>query len=375
MSAVAVERPVESASDAAAAAAPARERAGPFWPFQVGGWLGYTAYALLNAYSYGKGEEYWKVIAMVASVGFLGTLVLRPVVRSLSHLPPLRFFGSALIPAFVVAAMMGATSLFGWIAVGCDDCRPKTSIGYVGWIGGHIWVVMTWIGLYFGIKNHRRLQEQTQATLSATSAAHQAQLRMLRYQLNPHFLFNTLNAISTLILDRDSPTANRMVTSLSAFLRHSLDADPMQRVTLKQELDAINLYLGIEKIRFADRLTLDFDIEPDAYSALLPSLLLQPLIENAIKYAVAKRVEGGRIGIRARRVGARIEIAVTDDGPGCPAFDSGLPHGNGVGLRNARDRLRVLYGDRASFVVRNGEPRGVEVTMQLPYETSGAIRE
>jgi len=231
--------------------------------------------------------------------------------------------------------------------------------------------VVAWVALYFAVKNFRKMQEQTEAALKATAMAHEAQLKMLRYQLNPHFLFNTLNAISTLILDQESQTANRMVTSLAAFLRHSLDADPMQRVTLKQELDALNLYLGIEKTRFTDRLHLKFDIEPEAYSALLPGLLLQPLIENAIKYAVAKRVEGGTIELTARRVDDSLEIVLRDDGPGSPHFEQGLPPGNGVGLRNTRERLSVLYGERQSFIVRNREPHGAEIVLRLPFEATG----
>jgi LytS/YehU family sensor histidine kinase len=167
-----------------------------------------------------------------------------------------------------------------------------------------------------------------------------------------------------------------MVSSLSAFLRHSLDADPMQRVSLRQELDALNLYLGIEKVRFAERLQLRIEVEPEAWSAALPSLLLQPLVENAIKFAVAKRVEGGTIEIAARRDGDSLEVAMRDDGPGLPApGPDGLPPGRGVGLRNTRERLRVLFGDRQSFELRNRAQGGTEVLLRLPFETLGGPRE
>jgi LytS/YehU family sensor histidine kinase len=150
----------------------------------------------------------------------------------------------------------------------------------------------------------------------------------------------------------------------------------MQRVTFKQELDALKLYLDIEKVRFTERLHLDYRIDAACYSALLPSLLLQPLIENAIKYAVAKRVEGGRLEIGARRDGDTLELRVADDGPGCAAFENGgMPAGHGVGLVNTRERLRVLYGERQSFVAKNREPRGLEITIRMPFETSGGNRE
>ena len=342
-----------------------------FWPLQVAGWLGYIAFSYIVAVGYGKPAGYWKVIVPVALSGFVATSALRYLLRALWRQPMSVLVASAILPVLLCAAAMGLTSVYCWIAF-CGDtpeCRPSSVTGYIASMGSYTYVVLSWAGLYFGIKNWRELQAQTQATLQATAMAHQAQLKMLRYQLNPHFLFNTLNAISTLVLDKDHHTANRMVTSLSAFLRHSLDADPMQRVTLKQELDAINLYLGIEKVRFADRLRLQIEVEPEAYMALMPSLLLQPLIENAIKYAVAKRIEGGTIEIAARRIGDMLEIQVRDDGPGCPQFNGGdLPPGNGVGLRNAQERLRVLYGERQAFIVRNREPRGVEITLRLPFE-------
>jgi sensor histidine kinase YesM len=154
----------------------------------------------------------------------------------------------------------------------------------------------------------------------------------------------------------------------------------MQRVTFKQELDALRLYLDIEKVRFAERLRIEYRIEPECYSALLPSLLLQPLIENAIKFAVARRIEGGQLEIAAQRAGDMLEIRVADDGPGCPQFESGeLPqasgNGHGVGLVNTRERLKVLYGERQSFTARNREPRGVEILIRLPFEIGGAPRE
>jgi LytS/YehU family sensor histidine kinase len=192
---------------------------------------------------------------------------------------------------------------------------------------------------------------------------------MLRYQLNPHFLFNTLNAISTLVLDRRSDTANGMVGSLSAFLRYSLDSDPVQRVTLAQEIDATNLYLGIEQLRFGERLRVRMDIEPAARAALVPSLLLQPLIENAIKFAVSKREEGGAIEIEARRAGANLVLTMRDDGPGCASFDK-RGNGHGVGLANTRERLQVLYGERQQFELSNREPHGAQVRIVLPFEVA-----
>jgi two-component system, LytTR family, sensor kinase len=158
------------------------------------------------------------------------------------------------------------------------------------------------------------------------------------------------------------------VERLSAFLRHSLDNDPMQRVTVAEEVGALRLYLGIEEIRFADRLRVETDIAPDCRSALLPSLLLQPLVENAIKHAIAKSVRGGRVRIRAQRTDDRLLLSVVDDGPGSAPVDSGAPPARGVGLNNTRARLRVLYGAEQSFALRNRPEGGCEVTLSLPFE-------
>ena len=178
----------------------------------------------------------------------------------------------------------------------------------------------------------------------------------------------TARRFHTLILDGRRDTANGMIGSLSAFLRYSLDSDPVQRVTLAQEIDALNLYLGIEQLRFGERLQVQMDIETAARDALVPSLILQPLIENAVKHALAKREEGGRIEVEARRDGGMLDIHLRDDGPGCSEADSARPNHRGVGLVNTRERLRVLYGERGQFSIDNRLPHGADAHIRLPFE-------
>lgn len=352
-----------------------------FWALHIAGWGGFFLVGYLSAIANGKPCEIWKLLFAVSATGFVGTLGLRYLLRSCRDLPPLRVATLMIAPVLVVSAAMGLTFIGGLHMGWCDVCTPMSRASYVAYVFNQLNVVVGWTSLYLVMTTWRKLRMQTEAALAATAMAHQAQLKMLRYQLNPHFLFNTLNAISTLVLDRDNATANRMVQGLSAFLRHSLDADPMQRVTLKQEIDAIGLYLDIEKTRFAERLRVSIDVEPVCWSALMPSLLLQPLVENAIKYAVAKRVEGGTLGLHASMEGDRLRLSVTDDGPGWAALNGANappepgPNGNRVGLANTRERLRVLYGEQQSFEVRNREQGGFVVTMTLPFETRGALRE
>ena len=229
-----------------------------------------------------------------------------------------------------------------------------------------MYLFLCWSALYFGVKYYESLQEQREATLRAGTLAQEAQLKMLRYQLNPHFLFNTLNAISTLIIDNQNNTANQTVMRLSEFLRYTLDQDPMKKVTLRQELEAMNLYLTTEKLRFGERLKLEYAIEDAAMEALVPSLVLQPLIENSVKYAVSPSEQGGSIRIEGRARGAMLELAVADDGPGLtsPATPSA---GRGVGLRNTRERLAVLYEDRHRFATLDNKP-GLRIELGLPLE-------
>ncbi|MCB1629684.1 MAG: histidine kinase [Xanthomonadales bacterium] len=352
--------------------APAGRVTGPFrfWLLHLSGWLGYGVLSYLSALAHGKPAYYIKVTIPLVIAGVVLTWALRLVMRAAWKLPPAAFVTVTVWPILGISVLMGMVyvSALGWGY--CVDCRPDDVFGYLAYIGSFVWVILAWAALYFGIKKHEEGKVDADRALRATAIAHEAQLKMLRYQLNPHFLFNTLNAISTLILDEQGNTANRMVMRLSAFLRHSLDNDPMQQVTLAQELEAIRLYLDIEKLRFEDRLTVIERVDPGAENALLPSLLLQPLIENAIKYAIAPRVEGGRVEIEAHVRDGRLIIRLSDDGPGCELLQRPAGSGHGVGLANTRERLRVLYGEEAQSVrIESPSGGGCRIVLELPYRT------
>jgi len=339
-----------------------------FWPLQVVGWLCYTI--LSSSAKVGEGEPpKWILFYLaVAASGFIVTSLLRLAYSHVWQWPAGRMLAAS--AGFLLVATLVQMRVFVALLSGfCDDCQMNGPFGYIWYFSSSLYLMLAWSGLYFGIKFSRQLREQKEAALKAQAMAHEAQLKMLRYQLNPHFLFNTLNAISTLILDGRRDTANGMIGSLSAFLRYSLDSDPVQRVTLAQEIDATNLYLGIEQLRFGERLRVRMNATPEARTALVPSLILQPLIENAVKYAVSKREEGGTIEIEARCVSGYLNIVLRDHGPGCENFNE-RQSGHGVGLRNTQDRLRVLYGDDQTFSIANRAPRGCEIHMRLPFESA-----
>jgi LytS/YehU family sensor histidine kinase len=196
---------------------------------------------------------------------------------------------------------------------------------------------------------------------------------MLRYQLNPHFLFNTLNSISTLVLLKQTERANAMLARLSSFLRYTLANEPTAQVTLAQEVETLKLYLEIEKMRFEERLRPHFRIEAETIGARLPSLLLQPLVENAIKYAVTPSEDGADIWITASREGAAVRIEVADSGP---RGGAGLVsvHSTGVGLANIQDRLTQAYGPGHGFTTRANERGGFSVIIEIPVDSSAKDR-
>lgn len=214
---------------------------------------------------------------------------------------------------------------------------------------------------------HFETVAQQRAVARAQALAYDAQLRMLHYQINPHFLFNTLNAISTLVLERRNEQAENMLMRLAGFLRYSLDRQPTELTELSAELEAQRKYLEIEQTRFEDKLKVRFHVEPGLERTRLPSLILQPILENAIKYAITPRVEGGSIDVSAVRDGALLRIVVEDDGPGLPQSDEPRRR-RGVGLANARERLELIYADRAGISATNREPRGCRVELWLPLE-------
>src|SRR5262245_34766614 len=349
-----------------------------FWTVQ---WVGWAAWAFASGigwiYSMDKPDRPHVVLlyTWAASVGVAVTTVLRYVYRALWTRPLKLRITVAVILSYLMGGLWQAAKNIAVLEI-LDEFEPMGWLGYFEGIQVSFYVMLLWSGLYFGIKYYQMLQRETEKVLRVTAMAHQAQLKMLRYQLNPHFLFNTLNAISTLILERSTEHANQMVTALSRFLRYSLDNDPMQRVSLDQELTALHLYLDIEQVRFDERLTVTSNIEVSARRALLPSLLLQPIVENAIKYAIAPRESGGTIRIDASVRGARLHVSITDDGPGIAdvaqlnGANANVNAGRGVGLVNTRQRLAELYPHDHSFSMTNVEPQGLEVCLQIPFETT-----
>jgi signal transduction histidine kinase len=205
--------------------------------------------------------------------------------------------------------------------------------------------------------------------------ASQAQLQALKMQLHPHFLFNALHSISALV-HSDPEAADKMIARLGDFLRLTLDTAAAQEVPLRQEIEFLNCYLEIERIRFRDRLTTRLDVDPQALECRVPNLVLQPIVENAIRHGVAPRSAPGRVEVRAERRGGSLLLQVKDNGRGLPSDDGACAtKGGGVGLSNTRARLQQLYGGAFVFEIENDPEGGVVVTLEIPFRAPEPAQE
>jgi LytS/YehU family sensor histidine kinase len=266
----------------------------------------------------------------------------------------------------VVLAMIGCL-LHGAINEVVFLPLSDSSFVFVDYLANSInwfWFYLSLSALFIAINHWAELAENRLQLEKLRTLASTAQLSALRYQLNPHFLFNALNSIASLVEDRQQEEAERMINRLSDFLRAGLDADPLEEVELAEELAQQRRYLEIERIRFPSRLAYAFHVEPAVEAALVPSLILQPLVENAIKYAVAPSPGLVSIAIEARRLESALRIVVSDNGLAQAPGGSGA----GIGLANVRERLASLFGDAASMEAGALDNGGYAVTLTMPLK-------
>ena len=339
-----------------------------FWNLQSAGWAGALVLRGLSGIANGQPLSFLLPIIISTITGYCITLLLSVVYSNLINRRPLVTWGVTAIVLSIAVALFAFIDAWVFLIQ-----NPAVESGFGSLFDGYVFVDLTllgaWSALYYAINFFLRVEEQNDQLVQLESQATRAQLAMLRYQLNPHFLFNTLNSISTLVLLKQTEPANAMLSRLSSFLRHTLVNEVHSRVSLSQEVETLHLYLDIEKMRFEERLRSTFNIEPAVRDALLPSLLLQPLVENAIKYAVTPKEEGADIAVSARMIDGKVEIKVSDTGPGTNSTSNSASGSTGVGLGNIQERLNQAYGDRHKFEIDSSSGNGFSVTITLPFET------
>jgi two-component system sensor histidine kinase AlgZ len=333
-----------------------------FWQLQILGWVSFYAWTLLGAipdlvHRAGAFREN----SVITGLLFLGTCALRPVCRWL-----LRRYPSWLAfewRAFCASVVLGSAAafVFEWTLTGIHNLDP---VDLVGNCARFPFLLFSWCSLYFSIKHWNSSSREKERLLRAEAEVREARLQALRYQLNPHFLFNSLNAVSTLVLDGEASAATKMLSQIGEFLRTSLNNQAALEAPLSQEMAFTEQYIAIEKTRLGERLQVELTISPDTLDAMVPGMLLQPLVENAVRHGVACLAEGGKVAIESGLHQGRLRIIVRNSGSRAPG-----KHGegeNGIGKRNISERLQTLYGNDHQFWLEWPESGGCAVTVELP---------
>jgi two-component system, LytTR family, sensor kinase len=335
-----------------------------FWQLQVAGCVGFYLLVLLTVLPYRNLEELRHLTIFCATV-FVVSCFLRPVCRSLLRrsLP----WVALEIRAFAWSAAYGVVGV-----LVCDLIKGRAlSLIWVDfldtWLQFSV-IFFLWCTLYFSTKQWQQAAHERERSVQAESEARKARLSALRYQLNPHFLFNSLNAVSTLVLEGNAPAATRMLAQIGALLRTTLDNDASPEIALSQELAFVEQYLAIEQTRLGGRLRVAMTISPDTLDAVVPSMLLQPLVENAVRHGVAPLIEGGTVAVESAIRNSHLLVTIRNSGPRAQdAFLQNREAPKGIGLSNTAERLQTLYGDDQRFSMRSSEAGGYEVKIELPF--------
>lgn len=338
--------------------------------------VGYATQVFIDMQARGMHHYYYRMVLWGLEIGLFWALVT-PIQLTLANRFPLErphLFRSLLVhaPAYVLVAFVGAANHVG-SAMLINPFAPL-SLGPSFWenfslqlrsyipLSLFIYGVIAAAGHALAYRSRAQERELKAAHLETLLA--QAQVLSLKTQLNPHFLFNTLNGIVAFVRENDGEAAEAMLMKLSSLLRYALDTSNRQFVPLSEEIDFLRQYLEIEQMRFPDRLSVEFDVPDDLLDASVPAMVLQPLAENAVRHGIGPRLAPGTIRVECRREGAELSLAILDDGLGLPAKQAEVP---GIGIQNVRERLRALYGCEQKMTLVDRATGGVEARITIPF--------
>lgn len=334
-----------------------------FWPLQLAGWGGFCVLiGVVLLPDMGRAgivrSNFTFILVMFAASCVLHLWCKRTVAKELSWFAvEVRAFGCSLLAGMLSAFAVLLSTL---------DLTPFSWREWLFTTMQSTVLLFLWCSLYFSIKQWQQGAHEREGRLKAESDMRQARLNALRYQLNPHLLFNSLNAVSTLVHEGNGAAATNMLAQIGALLRSALDQGNALEGPLSSEIEFIERYLAVERIRLGNRLQVEIHVGPDTLRAQIPSMLLQPLVENAVQHGIGPLVEGGHIRVQCTRHGQRLHIAVQNSGPPNDGREaSGIV--KRVGLGNTAERLRTLYGERHQFELRWPPEGGCEVLLELPF--------
>lgn len=344
-----------------------------FWLLQTGGWSAFGGAMYLWALSYQDAGDAFVNKLLLVGLGFLLTLAARSLFRIARRSPrsPLAIASLLVVVSFVGAVLWRETHFVAFQLY--LDWRSGSTLDValawipIGTLLYDSFVLLAWSLLYFVINNTLELERQAQRLREAEGLAYEARLRALRAQIEPHFLFNTLNSISTLVAEGEGASARAMIARLSDFFRLTLERSDSGEISIAEELEFVRRYLEIEQARFGERLKVIIDAPAELQGARVPTLVLQPLVENAVKHGILGRESGGVLAIRITRNHGSLRLSVTDDGAGSSSV---LPSGSGRGLAITRARLAAVYGDAARFDLSRSDGGGTAASIEIPYRTA-----
>jgi sensor histidine kinase YesM len=348
-----------------------------FWTLQIGAWLGYCGVVFLAIIHPQFEQENFNFSGQILNLaietisGFILSSLQWLMLRKIVHLP-LRL---TLFFSFALAAILGC--VFNVIKLASYKSIIHNQVWYEqldmlefgGWLLFSVATMYVFTAIFFIMLYNNRLQNEHEMLLRAQTSAKEAQLEMLRYQLNPHFMFNTLNALSTLIYKNENDKANEMLDKLCSFFRYSLISKSDQKSTLQEELELLELYLSIEKVRFESRLNVIFNVDDATRRAKVPSLFLQPIVENAIKFGVEGRKSPGNIVVNAKKQKDNLILEVVDDGP---ENKLDISKGFGIGLKNTQERLNTMFNTKCYVSIDETANTGTKVTLSMPFVVDNA---
>lgn len=333
-----------------------------YWICQAAGWSAYLAYVLVGYFIWAPQHQTGDVISIVLFCTVIPVLMTHAVRRwmYLRHWSELSEWGRKGRMAAAAVLLAAAVTAAVGVANGLAHGRVWIPTEGMGWMFlAYWWAFGLWFWFYSVAHERRRRDE-------LALIARDSQLRALRGQLNPHFLFNSLNSLRALIMENPDRAAS-MVTGLSEILRYSLASDRQATVSLAEELGVIDDYVDVERVRFEERLRIERSVDPRALDTQVPPMILQTLVENAVKHGISMVPGGGVVGLDAQLRDGRLKVVVSNTGKFTPSADN-----SGFGLQNAAERLRLLYGDRASLTITEelrGESESTVATLILPAES------
>ena len=343
----------------------------PWWLTECLFWLGFclTEFVWLDLY-YGNDPSV-RTIARVLAEAALGAAFARPILWTTTWLQRFALLPRLSLMLVTVVALSQAWNVVRMLIYPAFFPGAYIWNQYGGWAFSAVAIFALWTTLYFSVRAYKLAAYQRELAnkehierLNAEKQSSNAMLKMLRYQINPHFIFNTLNSVNALIATNRSQDARSMIDGLSDLLRKTLEQDPPMIVPLAEELDTAERYLRVEKMRFGERLLIDIKVDEEARNLIVPSLILQPLVENAVRHGVEAQTQPCRIEIEAKLTDDRLHISVSDTGPGLRG--ERRTRGTGLGVENVRARLASTYGDQAKFTLSEQQGNGIRACLEMP---------